>query len=607
MRAGLTLLLSLALLDGAAAQTAASAAVPAAQPAKVLRYAIRIAETGFDPAQVTDLYSRTITAGIFDAPLRYDYLARPVRLRASTVQDLPEISPDYKTLTFRVRPGIYFDDDPAFGGRKRELVAADYVYAIKRHYDPRNKSGNLYLLENAKLPGLTELRRKALKDKTPFDYDSEVAGARVLDRYTFQVRSETGDPRFVNNFADPFLGAVAREVVERYGDKIMEHPVGTGAWRLADWRRSSLIVLEKNPNFREERYDQQPDPSNARLVAQARRLQGQRLPLIDRVEISVIEENQPRWLSFLRGEFDMVDEVPQEFMPIAMPRNQLAPNLAEQGMQAVRYLRADVAMSYFNMNDPTVGGLAPEKVALRRAISLAWDVQKEIRLPRRGQAIAAQGPIAPGVAGHDPDFRSELSEHDPAKAKALLDLYGYVDKDGDGWRDMPDGSPLVIEYATEPDGEKRQLAELWQKAMDAIGVRIRFKIGKWPENLKAANAGKLMMWGVGWSATAPDGDTFLALGYGPNGGQANKSRFALPAFDELYRRQKSMPDGPERTAVMREAQRLMVAYMPIKLHVHRIYTDMAQPWVIGYDRNIYMRDFWKYVDIDLAARERAGH
>ena len=607
MRAGLTLLLSLALLDGAAAQTAASAAVPAAQPAKVLRYAIRIAETGFDPAQVTDLYSRTITAGIFDAPLRYDYLARPVRLRASTVQDLPEISPDYKTLTFRVRPGIYFDDDPAFGGRKRELVAADYVYAIKRHYDPRNKSGNLYLLENAKLPGLTELRRKALKDKTPFDYDSEVAGARVLDRYTFQVRSETGDPRFVNNFADPFLGAVAREVVERYGDKIMEHPVGTGAWRLADWRRSSLIVLEKNPNFREERYDQQPDPSNARLVAQARRLQGQRLPLIDRVEISVIEENQPRWLSFLRGEFDMVDEVPQEFMPIAMPRNQLAPNLAEQGMQAVRYLRADVAMSYFNMNDPTVGGLAPEKVALRRAISLAWDVQKEIRLPRRGQAIAAQGPIAPGVAGHDPDFRSELSEHDPAKAKALLDLYGYVDQDGDGWRDMPDGSPLVIEYATEPDGEKRQLAELWQKAMDAIGVRIRFKIGKWPENLKAANAGKLMMWGVGWSATAPDGDTFLALGYGPNGGQANKSRFALPAFDELYRRQKSMPDGPERTAVMREAQRLMVAYMPIKLHVHRIYTDMAQPWLIGYDRNIYMRDFWKYVDIDLAARERAGH
>ncbi|MCH7345465.1 ABC transporter substrate-binding protein [Pelomonas sp. CA6] len=607
MRAGLTLLLSLALLDGAAAQTAASAAAPAAQPAKVLRYAIRIAETGFDPAQVTDLYSRTITAGIFDAPLRYDYLARPVRLRASTVQDLPEISPDYKTLTFRVRPGIYFDDDPAFGGRKRELVAADYVYAIKRHYDPRNKSGNLYLLENAKLPGLTELRRKALKDKTPFDYDSEVAGARVLDRYTFQVRSETGDPRFVNNFADPFLGAVAREVVERYGDKIMEHPVGTGAWRLADWRRSSLIVLEKNPNFREERYDQQPDPSNARLVAQARRLQGQRLPLIDRVEISVIEENQPRWLSFLRGEFDMVDEVPQEFMPIAMPRNQLAPNLAEQGMQAVRYLRADVAMSYFNMNDPTVGGLAPEKVALRRAISLAWDVQKEIRLPRRGQAIAAQGPIAPGVAGHDPDFRSELSEYDPAKAKALLDLYGYVDQDGDGWRDMPDGSPLVIEYATEPDGEKRQLAELWQKAMDAIGVRIRFKIGKWPENLKAANAGKLMMWGVGWSATAPDGDTFLALGYGPNGGQANKSRFALPAFDELYRRQKSMPDGPERTAVMREAQRLMVAYMPIKLHVHRIYTDMAQPWLIGYDRNIYMRDFWKYVDIDLAARERAGH
>ena len=124
----------------AAESTAASAATgdaPAtAAPRKVLRYAIRVAETGFDPAQVSDLYSRTITAGIFDAPLRFDYLARPVRLKPSTVEALPEISADFKTLTFRVKPGIYFADDPAFKGRKRELTAADYVYTIKRHYDP---------------------------------------------------------------------------------------------------------------------------------------------------------------------------------------------------------------------------------------------------------------------------------------------------------------------------------------------------------------------------------------------------------------------------------------------------------------------------------------
>jgi ABC-type transport system substrate-binding protein len=267
----------------------------------------------------------------------------------------------------------------------------------------------------------------------------------------------------------------------------------------------------------------------------------------------------------------------------------------------VRYPRADVFLSYFNMEDPTVGGYTPDKIALRRAIALAIDVDKEIRLPRRGQAIAAQGPISPGVFGFEPTLKTSMSEHDIPRAKALLDLYGYVDADGDGWRDLPDGSPLTIEYATEQDGEKRALAELWQKALDAIQVRIKFRHAKWPENLKASTAGKLMMWGVGWSAVAPDGDTFLALGYGPNKGQANKARFDLPAFNALYEEQKKLANGPERLAVMTAAQKLLVAYMPIKLHVHRVYTDIAQPWVVGYDRNVFVRDFWKYIDIDNEA------
>ena len=598
------------------AQSMAQPAAPAPSPAepppaegaaakKVLRYAIRIAETGFDPAQVSDLYSRTITAGIFDAPLRFDYLARPVRLKPATAESLPEISADFKTLTFRIKPGIYFADDPAFKGRKRELTAADYIYSIKRHYDPVNKSSNLYILENALLPGLSELRQQALKSKKPFDYDREVAGLKLLDRYTFQVRTELGDPRFVNNFADAMLGAVAREVIEAYPGKTMEHPVGTGPWRLADWRRSSLIALEKNPNFRDVFYDETPDPADTRMVEAAARLKGRKLPMVDRVEISVIEENQPRWLSFLRNEFDLVDDVPQEFLPLYMPQNKLAPDLARRGMQAVRYARADLYLSYFNMEDPVVGGYTPEKVALRRAISLAVDLDKVIRLPRRGQAIPAQGPIPPGTFGYDPAFRSEMSQHNVGRARALLDLYGYVDKDGDGWRDLPDGSPLVIEYTTEPDGEKRALAELWQKALDAIQVRLKFRFGKWPENLKSANAGKLQMWGVGWSATAPDGDAFLGLGYGPNKGQSNKSRFDLPAYNAIYAKQKRLPNGPERQALMTEAQRLLVAYMPFKAEVHRIYTDMAQPWVIGYDRNIYMRDFWAFVDIDLEQQARA--
>ncbi len=583
----------------------------AAEPSKTapttLRYAFPVAETSFDPAQISDLYSRTVAAGIFDAPLEFAFMARPFQLRPNTAAAMPEVSDDFRSFTVRIQPGIHFDDDPAFGGKKRELTAADYVYSIKRHYDPRWKSGNLYVLENAKILGLSELRRQALDGKKPFDYDTEAEGLRTLDRYTFRIVLAEPSPRFLYNLADgSFTGALAREVVEAYGDKVGDHPVGTGPYRLAQWKRSSRLLLARNPNYREVLYDEQPPADDARLQAIARQFKGRRLPMIDQVQISIIEEAQPRWLSFLNGEQDVLEGLPAEFAHIAIPNNQLAPNLAKRGIGMQRVPRADVALTYFGMEHALVGGNAPEKVALRRAIALAVDVEREIALVRRGQAVPAQSPIAPGSWGYDPAFKSEMSEHNLARAKALLDLYGYVDRDGDGWREQPDGQPLKLEYATSPDQTSRQLSELWQKNMDALGLRIEFKVAKWPEQLKASRAGKLMMWGVGWSAGQPDADTFLALGYGPNKGQANHARFELKAFDELYERQRRLPDGPERQALLDQAKKLMIAYMPYKVHVHRITTDLWHPWVLGFDRNLFVRDFWKYLDIDAAMQARGG-
>ncbi len=608
----LALPMSLALACGAAsAQPVQPVQSPkvlpnqATQPPKVLRYAFPVAESSFDPAQITDLYSRTVASGIFDAPLEFEFLANPARMRPNTAAEMPEVSPDFRTFTFRIKPGIHFDNDPAFKGEKRELTAADYVYSLKRHYDPRWKSGNLYILENAKILGLSELRKRLIAEKKPFDYDTEVEGLKTLDRYTFQVRLAEPNPRLLYNFADgSFTGALAREVVEAHGDQIGARPVGTGPYRLAQWKRSSRIVLEKNPNYRDVFYAETAPEGDARLQAVAAKFKGRKLPMLDRVQIAVIEEQQPRWLSFVNDEQDVMEQVPNDFANVAIPNNQLAPNLAKRGIGMVRYPRADVAVSYFAMEHPVVGGYEPHKVALRRAISLAVDVEREIRLVRRNQAIPGQSPVGPRTYGYDPAFKSEMSEYDLPRAKALLDMHGYTDRDGDGWRDLPDGQPLLLEYATQPDQQSRQLIEQWKKNMDALQIRIDFRPAKWPENLKSSRAGKLMMWGVGWSAGQPDGDTFLALGYGPNKGQANHARFDLPAYNRLYQAQRELPDGPERLAAMTEAKKLMIAYMPYKIHAHRIFTDLAQPWVVGYHRNIFVREFWKYVDIDSAELDR---
>jgi ABC-type transport system substrate-binding protein len=121
-----------------------------------LRLAFSVAETGFDPCQISDVNSAQVASAIFEPPLTYDYLARPVKLRPNTAVALPEISDDFKTFTFRIRPGIFFADDPVFGGKPRELVAQDYVYSVKRFYDPRLNCENIYVFENAKLRDLTE-------------------------------------------------------------------------------------------------------------------------------------------------------------------------------------------------------------------------------------------------------------------------------------------------------------------------------------------------------------------------------------------------------------------------------------------------------------------
>jgi peptide/nickel transport system substrate-binding protein len=567
---------------------------------KVLRVAYLIAETNFDPARVDDLYSSNVMEEILEAPLTYDFLARPAKLKPQTLEAMPEVSDGGKTYTLRVRKGIYFNDDPAFGGEKRELVAADYEYALKRLMDPKNASPNLWLIEG-RIAGIEEAVARA-KKAGRFDYDAKLPGIELVDRYTLRIHLAKTDYNFLYILAMPSTAAQAREVVERYGDEIGAHPVGTGPFRLAEWRRSSRIVLERNPSFREEHYEAEPpadDPISQQLYAECK---GKRLPMIDRVEISIIEESQPRWLAFLNDELEWIN-LPYEFLNMALPGGKLSPQLARRGVRYIPDIETVTVYMYFNMRDPTLGGYAPEKVALRRAISLGYDNQEEVNLIRNGTAIEAQTFIPPGVLGYDPNFNLGRS-YDPAKAKALLDMFGYVDRDGDGYREMPDGSPLVFRFASGPSQLERLFIELWRKDMDAIGIRMTTDIAKWPELRKKSKAGQLQVWDVAWGADYPDGDNFYQLLYGPNCGSSNDGCFQLPEFDALYEQAGRTPPGPERDAIYQKMARLVAAYAPVKLHSHRKYNYMLQPWTLGWRKHPILHEAYRYVDIDLARRAK---
>ena len=582
--------------------TAASSAAPSGL--KVLRYAFEVAETSLDPAKINDQYSRILTPHMFEGLYTFDYLARPVKFKPLTAAAMPEHSDDYRVWTVRVRPGIYFADDPAFKGTKRELVAQDYVYAWKRFADPANKSPVWSGMETDGYVGLAEVRQRALDAKKAFDYDKEIEGIRAVDRYTIRFALKEPRPRFIETMAGGDLyGAVAREVIEFYGSDAESHPVGTGPFRLLQWRRSSFIVFERNPDFREMFYDAEPTVDDVEGQALLARFQGRRLPMVDRVEISIIEEEQPRWLSFVNGEADVAYRVGYQFAPQAMPNGKVAPNLARKGIRGYPVVEAAANFYLFNMDDPVVGGYTPAQVALRRAFSLGLDSQSIIDYAYSGLGTMSQGPVSPNTSSYDPKLKTECSEYDVPRAKALLDLYGYLDRDGDGWRERPDGSPLVLRVQTQAQQRDRKIAEVMTRNMKALGIRVEMFVKQWPENLMAARAGSYQVWSLGLSAAGPDsGAAFQSYDSRQIGGQ-NMSRMRLPELDALYDRIQTLADGPERLAAIRQAEKLAIAYMPLKFFISRVSLDMAQAQLIGYRRPVFWQDWWQYVDIEPTLRK----
>ncbi len=592
LKRGVTLL-SFFLLMGTVAAIAR-----AADPDKVLHVAFEIEETGFDPVKVTDNYSNRIVQEISETLLTYDYLARPFKLIPLTAESMPEVTDNGKTYVFHIRKGIFFHPDPAFKGAKRELTAEDYAYSIKRLMDPKNRSPWRFVVDG-KIIGLDELSKRAEKSGK-FDYDAKVPGLEVVDRYTLRIRLKETDYNFAYITATPALSAEAREVIEAYPDDTNAHPIGTGPYVLANWIRKSKIVLDANPDYRERYWDfvGSDDPRDRAAVAA---MKGKRIPQIGRVEISIISEEQSRWLAFENGQIDFIDRF-GSFSPIAIPDNKLAPSLAAKGITLDRSVEPEITYYFFNMEDPVLGGFSKEKIALRRALIMSYDTDEEIRVIRKGQAIALNMPVPPGVVGNDPAYRSIL-KYDPVLANQLLDYFGYK-KGPDGYRTLPDGSPLVVPLTSEPQAISREYDELWKKSLDRIGVRFEARKSPFSDNIKASEACQLAMWGSAWGADYPDGQNFMQLYYGPNTHQSNHGCYRSAAFDKYYDQMNLMPNSPERDRLFLLMSRQLEVDSEMKLGAARYRNVLVYPWVKGFRWHPIVTGNYELLDIDNSARRQ---
>ena len=584
----LAALLALAIL-GAPSLDAAEADMN-----KVIRHVFPAGEEGFDPAAAHDLYSGTVEQAIFETLYTYDYLARPAKLVPLTAEALPVVTENGQTYTIKIKKGIHFTPDPAFKGEKRELTADDYIYSLKRLADPKIRSPWTWLVEG-KIVGLDEQAAKA-KEMGTFDYATKIPGLEAVDRYTLRIRLKQPDYNLPYVLAHEPTSAVAREVVAAYADeggRVMSNPVGTGPYKLAKWIRSSKIFLEANPDYRGFVWDFKAgtDPVDAVIVKE---MKGKKMPQVGRIEISIMEEDQSRLLAFQNGELDLMN-MEGPLAPKVLVDGGLTPDMQKKGVKLSRFVDPEISYHYWNMKDPVVGGLTNDKIALRRAMAMAYPIAEEIKVVRNGQAIEAQFPIPPGVVGHDPNYKSSV-KYDPAAANALLDKFGYK-KGSDGYRTLPDGKPLLIRYASRPDSLGRQQDEMWKKTFDSIGIRMEVQKDKFAELLKLEKQCKLMMRTAAWIADYPDADNFMQLLYSKNIYQSNNACAAIPEYDKLYEQSLKLPDSPERNRLYHEMAKIIETYAPWRLDISRYRNMLVQARVQGYKKHPILHNEWAYIDV----------
>jgi oligopeptide transport system substrate-binding protein len=565
----------------------------AADPAKVLHIASPDIET-LDPQQFDDSPSFDVIAAIFESLYEWDYLASAPTLVPVTAAGPPQISSDGLTWTIRLKPGIYFTDDPAFHGKPRELVAQDAVYSITRFLDPNLRRGGAPVSTDliVGMRAVVDAARRTGK----LDYDRPIEGLRALDRYTLQMKLTEVNYPIAQAILNYFL--CAREVVEAANGDIRAHPVGTGPYRLRSWQRGTKVVLEANPKYRTLRFPASDDPA---LAALEKSMQGRTLPQVGVIDISIIEEDLPRLLEFERGTLDIV-VLRADVAGRLLDDNKLKPEYAKRGIVRYVYPEPYSFSVNFNMDDPVSGGMEKARVALRRAIALGFDRKTLIDVVYNGQALPANQLVPPGVAGYDPSM--PLLPYDPAAANALLDRFGYK-RGADGFRTTPDGKPLTLTMSLRTGAISREIATLWKKNFDALGLPSNYRMTPFQDFVKELEAGKYQLYSGGYGGV-PFGYAELWQLDSRQPPTVNAARFRLSEFDRAVDRFMASPNEVGRITASRAASDIAATYAPFIPAIFRLENDFVQPWVLGYHKHPYST-YWKYVDIDLALQKRSSH
>ena len=539
----------------------------------VRRAALGAKIRGLDPQDMGDTTSSSVGAKIFETLYTYAYLERPYKVIPMLADGMPEISEGGKKQTIRIKRGIYFADDPAFPeGKGRELTADDFIYAWKRMADLNNRSTNYSSIFQGYVEGLDGFRDYTATTRD-VDYSRPVEGLNAPDPYTLEITLTKPHNFLLYWLAHLPTAPVAREVAERYGKDMVNHPVGTGPFILEGDYRSNRFSMVRNKNYREVKY---PDRASPELEAMGLlKDAGQRLPFIDRIEWSIIEESQPHWLAFMAGEFDSAGIPKDNFDQVITSKKGLTAEMKAKGISLIKVEDPSIFYYGFNMNDPVVG----KNKELRQAMSMAFDRETYIDTFLNGRGSIPVGPIPPMIPGYRPDKDNPYTRYDLDAARKLL--AGAV---------KINGGPIPTLKLALPgnDTTSRQMGEFFRIQMQRLGLEVEVDYMTWPKFQDATKTRSHQLFALGWVADYPDAQNFLLLFYGPNRAPGpNSCNYSNPEFDALYEKAVALPDLDDRLPLYHRMEDIVIEDCPWLLSTYRVVYALYYDWL----ENYYPNDF----------------
>ncbi|MFK7974983.1 MAG: ABC transporter substrate-binding protein [Halioglobus sp.] len=616
---------------------------------------------------------------IYEPPMSYHFLKRPYELIPGALESFPDVQylDEKQTLlavddqsmedaadiaftryTLTLRDDLHYQPHPAFAKNEageplyvfatakeaaayhsipdfpevgdRPVEAADYAYAIRRLADPDNGSPMLGLMSQyivgmkSFAEEVADLPRDRWVDLREYAFD----GLQVVDERTLQITIKGRYPQFVYWLAMPFFSPIAPEVDRFYHNPGFDRrnltldwwPVGSGPFQMVKNDPNSEIVLERNPNYRKDFYPTEGAPGDAEagLLDDA----GKPIPFIDRAVFRLEKESLSLWTKFLQGYYDRSGEVHghttgvyDRAFVVGPDGVEMSEDLVDHGITMSPDVKPGLYYYGFNMRDPVVGGYTPEKRALRQALQIAFNTEEYLNIFYKGNGIAAQTLIPPGIPGHlegeaginpyvydwvDGEPKRKSTEY----ARQLMVKAGYPNG-----RDARTGEPLKIFLDVQSQAISNTSMNWIDRAFSKIGVQVEFRPADWNRTREKLLTGNTQIYSHGWLADYPDPENFLFLLFGPESplececDGANNSNYANPEFDALFKQMRVLPPGPKRAALVAQMVEL---YRADAVWLNAFYPKeifLNNGWVHNTKRHGISKATLKYIRVDQKLRE----